>query len=255
MSSSSAPTRRPATEAVPRQPGGSLDVALLDGFRLGNGGGRPTPASAQRLIALLALRGRLDRSTVAGLLWPEVTEARAVASLRTALWRANGVSSGLVLANRLSMELAPQVTVDLHRLDEQADKLRRGCPAEVAVRMSEPGGGELLPSWDEDWVRIERERVHEVQLTLLADLARAFAATGSADRAVLLALRALRMDQLRESTHRLLIELHIMAGDYAEALRRYARSRDLLAAELGVRPSPRMTELLRSIPRHAAAGV
>jgi DNA-binding SARP family transcriptional activator len=222
------------------------EVVLLGGFRLG-GIVRPAPAGAQRLIALLALRGRLDRSTAAGLLWPDVTEAHAIGSLRSALWRVNGLSPDLVRTDRHSVELGGQVETDVHRLDEQAHELRRGCSIEDAVRMPVPRGGELLPGWDEDWLRVERERVHEVQLIVLSELARALAAAGG-NRAIVLALRALAMDPLRESTHRLLIELHIAAGDYGAALHRYARSRDLLASELGVGPSPRMAELLGSIP-------
>ena len=89
----------------------------------------------------------------------------------------------------------------------------------------------------------------------IADLARAFAADGDLDSAVLTAYRALALQPLRESTHRLLVELHVAAGDYGEALRRYRCSRVLLAAELGVRPSPRMVALVRGIPRQRSSAV
>jgi DNA-binding SARP family transcriptional activator len=236
--------------------GWNCDLRLFDGFQLPGQNSHEVPAGVQRLLALVALRGgHIDRSTAAGMLWPNTAQPRAVGSLRSALWRTNQVAAGMLRIGRSMIELNPEVRVDIHLLEQQAARLRQGCTTESVILMSAPDGWDLLPGWDDPWVAGERERLHEVQLVVLTALCRALASHGAVDRAILLALRALAMDPLRESTQRLLIRLHIAAGDYGEALRIYARSRDELAAELGVSPSPRMTELLLSIPRHHSAGV
>src|SRR3979411_3427561 len=68
-------------------------VLLLGGFQLVDAEAQVALAEgSQRLLALLALRGGpIKRVLVAGTLWPDVTEARAYASLRSALSRLDGV--------------------------------------------------------------------------------------------------------------------------------------------------------------------
>ena len=70
-------------------------VLLVGGFQLVEGDALVALAEgSQRLLGLLALRGRpVKRVLVAGTLWPDVTEARAHASLRSALSRLYGAAS------------------------------------------------------------------------------------------------------------------------------------------------------------------
>jgi DNA-binding SARP family transcriptional activator len=70
----------------------SSELRLLGGFRLTvDGRTRRVSPSGQRLLALLALRGPHPRSYAAGTLWGDVSESRALARLRTAVWRLGGV--------------------------------------------------------------------------------------------------------------------------------------------------------------------
>src|SRR5215470_8408028 len=68
-----------------------LRLTLLGGFTLATDTDEIVlPMSAQRLVAVLALRERpLSRAHLAGLLWPDCPTERSLADLRTALWRAN----------------------------------------------------------------------------------------------------------------------------------------------------------------------
>lgn len=229
-----------------------VGLQLFNGFRVSS----PVPPAAlpttcQRLLALLALRRRLDRSVAAGTLWPDVSEDRALGSLRSAMWRANRVLTGLVQSCDNQVALQQDVAVDVDQLLAQARRLRDGAP-DAASRPDELALGDLLPGWDEDWVLLERERLRQVQLYALCDLAVSQARRGATGAAVDTVHHALRLEPLRESTHRLLIQLHIDAGDYAEALHRYDCYRTLAREELGVVPSPRMTALLGRVPRAAA---
>jgi hypothetical protein len=137
-------------------------VLLVGGFQLVEGEAQVVLAEgSQRLLALLALRGRpVKRLLVAGTLWPDVTEGRAYASLRSALSRLYGAVRDSVEVNPGDLSLAPNVRVDLresqalaHRLldavDEplQATDLSRAAIAALS--------GELLPDWYDDWVLLE----------------------------------------------------------------------------------------------------
>ena len=96
---------------------------------------------------------------------------------------------------------------------------------------------------------IERERLRELHVRALLTLGRELTQAGEPDRALVAAYRAVQLDPLRESSHRLLVEVHLAEGDYALAQRCYEAYRALLLAELGVLPSPRMHELVARIPR------
>ena len=102
------------------------EVTLLGGFRLANGGRDiGLPMGGQRLVAILALRGRLCRSRLAGTLRPETTEQRAHASLRTGIWRVNQAAPDLVVARN------GQVCLDVRARIDVADLVRRSVAAYV----------------------------------------------------------------------------------------------------------------------------
>ena len=94
-------------------------------------------------------------------------------------------------------------------------------------------GGDLLPEdGSAEWVVAERERLRLVAADAGEQLARAEAAAGDIGTAMEQARRALSFDTYRDSTWRLLIQLHERAGDLsaAHAVRRqYGK----ILAELG----------------------
>src|SRR5438093_6924822 len=100
-------------------------VRLLSGFELtGNGEPVSLPLSAQRLVALLALRNRpLLRPYVAGTLWLDSSEERSAASLRSALWRLHRPGYRVVNANGSTLHLAEDVRVDVHEAEALARTL------------------------------------------------------------------------------------------------------------------------------------
>jgi DNA-binding SARP family transcriptional activator len=58
------------------------------------------------------------------------------------------------------------------------------------------------------------------------------------------ATRALQMEQLRESAHRLVIRVHLAEGNVGEARRQFERCRRILDNELGIRPSDQLQDLI-----------
>lgn len=181
--------------------GSGVEVQVLGRFEVRAGGvAVPMAPGQQRLVAFLALSGRpLARGYVAGTLWPNGSDRRAAANLRSAMWRLGPAGNTLMEATPWELGLRPGVEVDSHALVRTARELLSG---------DGHGGplpeGDLLPGWDEPWVVSERERLRQIRAhafeaqgyRLLAanDLARALAAAG----------QALAVDPTRESAHRLL---------------------------------------------------
>jgi DNA-binding SARP family transcriptional activator len=113
----------------------------------------------------------------------------------------------------------------------------------AAVIASRP----LLPGIEAPWVDRPRERLHDVRLRALDCLAQVYLANGEGPMAIAMAEEAVGLDPLRETAHRRLIEIHAELGDWAAASRDYARCTQVLADELGVRPSPETEALIAQI--------
>lgn len=205
----------------------------------------------QRVIALLALRGRRPRLDVAATLWPDTTEARALASLRAAVLLTRRLASGAVLAPcRSTIGLDPSVQVDVDDVLEAAQGCRtRGGRADVDLndQLRCLGRDELLPGWYEDWLLFERERLEQIRLAALESVARTALAQGQYDVAVVAATRAIMIEPLRETPHLLLVRAHLASGNLASAVGEFHAYRGRLQRELGIGPSPRMVDLMRSL--------
>jgi DNA-binding SARP family transcriptional activator len=74
-------------------------------------------------------------------------------------------------------------------------------------------------------------------------------ASGRYGEAVQAAYGAVRADPLRESAHRAVVRVHLAEGNLGEAVHAYDSFRTRLADELGVTPTPQMSQLLcRVVP-------
>jgi DNA-binding SARP family transcriptional activator len=227
-------------------------ITLLDGFTLRSLAPEPVvtdlPRGVQRLVAFLCMSRGPARTEVAGRLWPDVAEAQAQASLRSALWRLRRTAPGLVEGTPCGLSLAAGVRVDVRELQVWADRVLD--PRARADQVFLPDAalrGDLLPGWYDDWVLLERERVRQLRLHALEAAAARIAAAGHHGTAVQAAHLAIQAEPLRESAHRTLVRVHLAEGNTTEALRAYALFREMLLDELGVLPTEQMTRLVRGI--------
>jgi DNA-binding SARP family transcriptional activator len=228
----------------------ALRLTLIEGFSLCRGTQEiGIPASGQRLIALLALKDRpVGRLHVAGTLWPEYSTERSLADLRTALWRVNQSGEHIISATPSLLRLEERIEIDVRNLVTfarllTADANQSGL-ADLDMMSLPDLVGELLPDWYDDWLLDEREGLRQTRLHALERLARALSASGRHADAIQAALAAIRLEPLRETAHRTLIEIHLAEGNWSEAHRQFDRCRQLLQRELGVEPSDSMRHLL-----------
>ena len=242
-------------------PAGALHLRLLGGFAL-TCDGEPLglPLGAQRLIAFLALRDRpVQRVFVAGTLWPDTSEARSCANLRSSLWRVRQFGSDAVHATGLDLRLDRALSIDVAEAIAAAHRLLARSPAPDDLDLAPSFMGDLLPDWYDEWAQSERERFRQLRLHALEALAERLLEAGRYGEAADACLAAVGADPLRESAYRMLIKLHLAEGNWSEAIRQYNLYTRLLRKELGLRPSPHMKELLLALPRAArpvqAAGV
>lgn len=211
----------------------------------------------QRLLAFIALHGgAVARARAARELWPEVPTDQASANLRSTLWRARRLGP-LVSPGVSTLRLDPCVEADVGRLAALLVK-----PERARVGQAPPGGEdwaaegegrsigasfnlELLPDWTDEWVMLERERLRHLELQVLDDEVAALVSSGRVTEALDTALRAIRLEPLRESSHQALIRIFVQSGNRSAALTHYHGFVDLLRDELDLGPDPVTTALVQ----------
>lgn len=199
---------------------------------------RPSP---QRLLALLAVRGDLPRAEAGGHLWPDVQDDRALANLRTVLWRARADAAGFVTEDGDVVRLK-DVDVDVTALRTWAWRALRA--EDQMAPPPQTDGRELLPGWSDEWCVQPREELHLLYLHALEAAGHRMLTNGRLGEAATLAAIALSIDPLRESANRLLIEIHIRNGNSYDALKRYTSYATQLMLETGTVPGPALTAMV-----------
>lgn len=197
----------------------------------------------RRVVALLAVRGNCHRVHVAGTLWPDSPESRALANLRAAVWNIRHDAFALLSGTRSSLQLGCEVMTDLSQLREC---LALPSGSISAHQLDVLGAPELLPGWYDDWVLLERERLRNRQLRALHAHARASMCQGDASAAEHAAQLAVEVDPLDETSLQLLVEAYVAQGKAAQARRCFLTFQTRLQRELGVAPSPCLVAALTS---------
>ena len=108
-------------------------------------------------------------------------------------------------------------------------------------------GRELLPGWGDSWLIEPREELRLLQMHALESAAQGWLIGGQLPRAAACAQSAVRMDPLRESANRLLLEIYLREGNRADALRQYDSYCETLRREIGLPPGPAIAALLSTL--------
>jgi DNA-binding SARP family transcriptional activator len=195
------------------------------------------PEGSKQLLAFVALRRRrVERRQAAGALWPLGDDERAAGNLRSALWRLRRAGIDILVTDKWSLALNPDVLVDLHLAEQWATRLIEGraVPHDLAISPWVADALDLLPGFYDDWALMERERIRQRILHALEALSEKLATAGRFADAIEAAMLATSAEPLRESAQRALIKAHIAEGNMTEARRSYLAYHDLMRRELGV---------------------
>ncbi|MGJ7494515.1 alpha/beta fold hydrolase [Variovorax sp. RT4R15] len=218
------------------------------------------------LLGYLAHAGRpVSRSVLAGLLWPDASEAQARTRLRRLVYAVDHqVGGALFEADATSIGLG---TRTLH-VDVLA--FAREAKAAASLPPADPPALAALQQWSEravqpifggmssgaetldDWVRglqIEHDQLHR---RLLAMLAERHAADGDVAAAIALAERLVRMGPGCESSYVLLMELEARSGNASSVEAVYARCAEALRADYGIAPSAQTEAAYATLMRKLA---
>ena len=247
--------------------------AILDGW--------PVTAfesdKARALLVYLAVESDRPhtREKLAGLLWPDSTEAAARASLSQALANLRyalgdrEADPPSLLASRQSIQFNREAdaTVDVIAFQHHLSAARHPPSPRESEGISHPPSaighqqsavglyrGRFLEGFSlpgcpefEEWLLLEQEHLHRLAMEALARLADACEAWEEFDRALPFAWRQLELDPWWERAHRQAMRLLARSGQRDAALAQYQACCRLLAEELAAEPSLETVRLYEEI--------
>jgi DNA-binding SARP family transcriptional activator/tetratricopeptide (TPR) repeat protein len=214
-------------------------------------GARARSSRAVALVAFLAAHAGSPqpRQRIAGLFWPDSTDAQALTNLRRELHQLRQVladePSLVVTSTDLCWRDTETCRVDLRVFDVE----RRAALAAAAggdddgvlahaARAIAEYRGDLLPGAYDDWVLEIRSEVERQCVSLCDLLAKTRARRGDLPGAVEVARRRIQLQPLEEVGYRTLMLLQADLGDRAGAVSTYHHCASVLERELGVVPDP-----------------
>lgn len=217
------------------------------------------------LLAVLAMSAghAVSIGRLAELIWPDRQPERVRASMQTLAARLRALVPDVIvsLGDGYLLDLDPD-HVDLLQFRRLVRAAEGTSDSDTALGLLDTAlglwCGEPLAGLRS--AAIERDVVPaliEERLTAIERRADLRLAVGHADRVIVELLPLTSRYPLRESLWAQLIRALNAAGRSAEAIHHYHRARELLAAELGVDPSPDLQDLYRQLlqvarPRSAA---
>lgn len=220
---------------------------------------------AAALLAYLAFysHGPHPRELLTEILWPndDPSKARtrlriALSSLRRQLEPPGVPAGGVIIADRLSVQLNPSVfETDVARFEECIRSAARANSDTERIQWLVQAVGQhrgpLLPCFFEEWVVPEQQRLTRLLVQALRQLSSLSEKEGDLQRAIEFGVRAITADPSLEETHAELIRLYAATGQPSAALRQYRELEQRLRQEFDGTPSATTHRLVLEIERRA----
>jgi DNA-binding SARP family transcriptional activator/tetratricopeptide (TPR) repeat protein len=246
-----------------------LHVSLLGEQSITGGGGdgagiRTRSSRSVALVAFLVVHARSPqpRQRIAGLFWPESTDAQALTNLRRELHQLRQV-----LGDEPSLVVTPVDLcwrdADTCRVDLRVFSIEREAALAAAAIGDDEGvlahaasaiaeyRGDLLPGGYEDWLLDARSEIERQCVGLYDLLGETRVRSGDLAGAVDVARRRIQLQPLEEVGYRTLMQLQADLGDRAGAISTYHHCASVLERELGVAPDAATRKAFQRLVAHA----
>jgi DNA-binding SARP family transcriptional activator/class 3 adenylate cyclase len=243
-----------------------LKFILLGGFNAYLNG-HPAAGFAyskmRALVAYLAVEKEQDhrRDVLAELLWNDLDPAaarnnlrRTLADLRKALEAPTGKS--LFISGKQTIRFIPDSYIDVLDFIEQSAALMASGDIDlqqaektIALYRGEFLSGLVLADCPdfEDWLQVQREKLHCRAVNLLERLSVCHGNNGDYGKALQYALRQTELAPWDEDAHCRTIRFYALSGQTGAAIRHYAICCRQLKNELGVMPNQDILQLVQRI--------
>jgi DNA-binding SARP family transcriptional activator len=217
-------------------------------------------SKAQALLYYLAVTGRPhSRQMLLDLFWDKMRETDAAANLRTVLSNLRRLVGEHLTITRQTVTFNRDQAywLDVDIFEAQAHNAKQGISDHEEATLQaaiDLYSGDFLEGFYlrdapnfEEWVLRQRERLRQLALQALYNLATYDMACGRYAEAMACTVRLLDLDPWHEDGHCQMMLLLAYNGQRRGALGQYETCRNALDRELGMKPAPQTTDLYHQI--------
>ena len=236
----------------------TLKIYLLGQFNIANDA-QPLQLNsrpAQSLLAYLAMTAGMThrRERLAGLMWPESSDANARAYLRQALWRIRKALDDGALSPEEYLKISDlAVTFDAQSaywLDvDQIQESDQNISLEELLQTADHYRGELLPGFYDEWIPPERDRIVAIYQGKMQQLLELLLLEQRWQEAIERGEQWIRLAHAPEQAFRALMKAYAGLDDQHLVKTTYERCQEVLEQELGLKPSGETVELYETLCR------
>jgi two-component SAPR family response regulator/Flp pilus assembly protein TadD len=205
---------------------------------------------------LLAHPDGKSKEALGAVFWPDDSPGQLKLQFKNTIYRLRRALGGdVVLLDeetdyyRFNQELDYEYDVEtfwknIRQAQTAAGPEERAAAYQEAFRLYE---GDYLPDVEGTWAWPERERLRDVYMAALLELAESFLAGGDYKTTLAYCRSALAQDPCLEEVHRLAMRAHAALGNRADVVRQFEACRQSLLAELNVPFSPQTEKLYQTL--------
>jgi DNA-binding SARP family transcriptional activator len=196
----------------------------------------------------------LTKGEVGLIMWPDASSSELKLRFKNAIYRMrHAIGSDVVLFqdniymfNRtVDHDYDVQTfigAIKIAREEKQDLKKVKALSRAVAVYK-----GEYLPSLDEEWVILDREKYKNMYIQAAEELAELYLKLDDVEKTIQAGQNALDEDPYYEPLHRIIMQAYAIRGDRASVSRQYEKCRKMLMDGIGLEPSEQTDQLFRDL--------
>jgi predicted ATPase/DNA-binding SARP family transcriptional activator len=237
----------------------------------------PVSIDRRKTLALLAYlavnRGSHTRDYLSALLFPDYDQSKAFTNLRHTLWETQqAIGEGWIVADHETIGLIAGdaehsshpagagrvIWLDVAQFESLITQSRAQRDVSLRIPLLTDAvklyrnhfltGFSLKDALTfNEWAMGESDNLRHQLAHALTMLAEDHCSLGQAETAIPYARRLTALDPLNETSHRLLMQVYIQAGQHNAALKQYQACEKILRKELGVDPQPETRLLYKQI--------
>jgi DNA-binding SARP family transcriptional activator len=206
------------------------------------------------LLTALAVESQaVSRDRLVDRLWPDLQDESAYNALKMCVHRTRQqlADPSAVVVSRGGYALAPEVEVDLRRLQRTLERVRRDAvpdadlgPLEETFARLVRGRPATFANWE--WFEPVEAALETATHEVGAFLGERALRSGDHVRALAIAQALTKLDPLDERARQITISAHLAANDRGAAILEYRGYKALLRSELDVEPSADLKRLLEA---------
>ena len=230
----------------------------------------PITIQRRKSLALLTYltieRGKHQRDILSNLFWPDYEQSKAFANLRNALLGIQkSIGENWIVADRESIGINETADIWLDTIQFKSLLEKSTSEPDVSLRVSLLAdatklyrnhfltGFSLKDAYPfNEWAYAEAEDLRLKLANGLTMISEDYCSMNEAGKAIPYARRLITLDPLNETSHCLLMDVYLQAGQHSEALKQYQTLEQTLRKELNLDPQPETRELYKKIRKGEA---